>query len=206
MKRKNPYVGDARTKAARQQGYPARSVFKLEELNHKYHLLRRGMRVLDLGCAPGSWSMFCARKVGPSGLVLGIDIQECKVGSSSNMMLIKGDAFDQDASSVEQLTGGRCPPFELVISDMAPQTTGVRMADHAASMELCEAALRVAQETLAEGGSFVVKAFEGSDLKAFEMQVRSVFSKVKRHKPKGTRASSVELFVVGMGMGMGKRV
>ncbi len=199
MKRKNPYVGDPRTKAARQQGYPARSVFKLEELNRKFHLLRKGMRVLDLGCAPGSWSLFCARKVGLGGLVLGIDIQECGIASSGAMTLVQGDAFDQDAASLASLTEGRCPPFDLVISDMAPQTTGIRMADHAASMELCEAALQVARETLADGGSFVAKAFEGPDLKAFEMQVRGVFGKVKRHKPKGTRARSVEIFVVGMG-------
>ncbi|MDP7112629.1 MAG: RlmE family RNA methyltransferase [Myxococcota bacterium] len=199
MGRGNPYVGDARTKEARKRGYPARSVFKLEELDRRFRLLRRGATVLDLGCAPGSWSLFASRRVGPGGTVLGIDLQVCRIGGPAQLRLVQGDGTALDGERLAAWTAGRCPPFDLLLSDMAPQTIGIRAADHAASVELCEGALAVARTWLRPGGAMAVKAFEGPELKRFELEMRTSFGSVKRLKPKGTRARSVELFLVGLG-------
>lgn len=199
MKRhkKNPYVGDARSKQARERGYPARSVFKLEEIDRRLHLLRRGMTVLDLGCAPGSWALYAARRVGRDGLVLGIDLQACELDARPPLIVVQGDATELGEDGLRAHTAGRCPPFDVALSDMAPRTTGVRAADHAASMELCDTALALALDTLRPGGAFVAKAFEGPDLQDLERRVREGFGKVRRIKPRGTRARSVEIFLVG---------
>lgn len=196
---RNPYVGDARSREARKKGYPARSVFKLEEIDRRVKVLRPGQAVLDLGCAPGSWSLYAAQRVGRRGLVLGLDLQACEVAAPAQLTLVQADAWDVDEAQLRDLTEGRCPPFDAVISDMAPRTTGIKSADHAASMDLCERALEVTRAVLAPGGSFVVKAFEGADLKAFENAVREQFDRVKRIKPRGTRSRSVEVFLVAQG-------
>jgi len=199
MMGRNPYVNDPRTREAKRRGFPARSVFKLEEIDRRCRILERGQRVLDLGCAPGSWSLFAARKVGRKGFVLGVDLQACDVSPSPNLVLVEGDATELRAPDISRLTDGRCPPFDVVLSDMAPRTTGVRVADHAASIELCETAFAVAVEHLAPGGTLVVKAFDGPDLGAFEDPLRKGFGKVRRIRPKGTRSRSVEVFVVATG-------
>ena len=196
--RKNPYVGDPRSRQARDEGYPARSVYKLEEIDRRLKLIKKGMTVLDLGCAPGSWAIYASRRVGRDGLVLGIDLQACDVGARPQLVMVEGDATEIGEEVLREHCGDRCPPFDLVLSDMAPSTTGVRAADHAASMELCETALTLAEQYARPGGHFVAKAFEGPDLKAFEGRVREVFGKVKRIKPKGTRARSVEIFLIGL--------
>ena len=194
---RNPYVGDGRTREARKRGYPARSVFKLQEIDRRFHLLKRGRTVLDLGCAPGSWSMFAAERVGPGGCVVGIDLQPCRISGGPGLHLVQGDACELDQARLAEISGGRCPPFDLVLSDMAPKTTGIRSADHLASMDLCRAALEAALTWLRPGGAMALKAFEGPELKAFEGELREAFGAVKRLKPKGTRARSVELFLVG---------
>jgi len=196
---RSPYVNDARTREARKRGYPARSVFKLEEIDRRFRVLRPGQRVLDLGCAPGSWSLFAARKAGRKGLVVGIDLQACELPPRPGLVLLEGDAFDLDGDRLSEVTAGRCPPFDVVLSDMAPRTTGIRSADHAASIDLCDRALALASEALVNGGAMVVKVFEGPELKAFEARVRAVFDDLRRLKPKGTRSRSVEVFVVARG-------
>ncbi len=196
---RNPYVGDARSRQARHQGYPARSVFKLEEIDRRFRLLRRGARVLDLGCAPGSWSIHASRRVGRDGLVLGVDLQEAGPSTSPQLIVARADASSLDEAAIREMTGGRCPPFDLVLSDMAPSTTGVRLADHTASMELCAMAHGLAREVLRPGGAMVLKAFEGPDLRALEDAIRPGFDALKRVKPRGTRARSVEIFLVARG-------
>ena len=196
---RNPYVGDARSKEAQKKGYPARSVFKLEEIDRRFKVLRPGQTVLDLGCAPGSWSLFASKRVQGKGLVLGLDLQDCEVAGPGWMRLVRADAWDADEDQLRELTGGRCPPFDVVLSDMAPRTTGIKSADHAASIDLCARAAEVAAAFLVPGGSFVVKAFEGPDLKAFETGLRAGYETVKRLKPKGTRSRSVEVFLVARG-------
>lgn len=182
------------TRRAKQTGFRARSVFKLEEIDRRTRLFRSGQRVLDLGCSPGSWSQYAAKKVGKRGQVVGIDLKAVQpIGD--NVRLIRGDAFE---TPPEELQGGG-RPFDVVISDMAPATSGNRFTDHMRSIELCQRALTVAESVLRPGGHFVCKIFEGEEVNPFVEALGAQFGQVRRIKPKSTRSESVELFVVGLG-------
>lgn len=184
-------------KRAKQENYPARSVYKLQEIEKKFCIFRRGQKVLDLGAAPGSWSLYAAKKVGLEGHVLGVDLQSTETEFPSNVEFFHGDAFETEgpfASRREELA-----PFDLIISDMAPKTTGVKFADQARSLELCELARDVALLALKPGGHFVAKIFEGPDAKPYSDSLRPFFDKVKTFKPKSSRAESKEMFVLGLG-------
>ena len=188
MRQKNPYKKPDRfTVAAKKAGFPARSVFKLEEIDRRVRIFRPGMRVLDLGAAPGSWALFAAQRVGGKGRVLAIDLQRITVAMPANVEVRQGDAF-----AFEE--GG---PFDVVLSDMAPSTTGVRFTDQSRSFDLFMRALEVAERTLAPGGTFVGKIFMGEDLPKARAKVRELFRKERLIRPEGTRASSYEVFVVG---------
>src|SRR6187549_1936592 len=132
---------DARTKAAKAQGFPARSVFKLEEIDRRVKLLRAGQKVLDLGAAPGSWSLFASQKVGPSGRVLAIDLSEIIQRFPPHVTVVQGDAFDV----TNELLAAH-GPYDIVLSDMAPRTSGVKFQDQAQSFELFVRALEVAKQ------------------------------------------------------------
>lgn len=196
---RNPYVGDRFTRKAKEAGYAARSVFKLKEIAERNGLLRPGDRVLDLGCAPGSWTQFAAQRVGPRGVVVGIDLQEVNVPLPPHAHVLKGDAFELDAARLAAVTADRAPPFEGVLSDMAPRTTGVRSADQAASAALAEHAFEVATQVLAPGGYLVVKVFEGPDVQPLRERMRGAFRKVTTVRPEATRQRSYEVFLVGIG-------
>ncbi|SKA74076.1 23S rRNA (uridine2552-2'-O)-methyltransferase [Paucidesulfovibrio gracilis DSM 16080] len=184
-------------KRAKQENYPARSVYKLQEIEKRFNIFRSGQRVLDLGAAPGSWSLFAARKVGGKGHVLGVDLQTTETEFPDNVEFFHGDAFEQDGPFADRRA--ELAPFDLVISDMAPKTTGVKFADQARSLELCELARDVLPGVLVTGGHFVAKIFEGPDVKAYTDSLRPLFEKVKTFKPKSSRAESKEMFVVGLG-------
>ena len=193
-KPKNPYKRpDAYTKAAKAQGYPARSVFKLEEIDRRVRLLRQGQRVLDLGAAPGSWSMYAAQKIGGAGKLLAIDLTEITVPLGDNARFIRGDAL-----SLENEALALFAPYDVVLSDMAPSTTGSKLADQARSFELFMRALAVADALSAPGGSFVGKIFMSEDFVKARDGLRAVFSEVRTIKPEGTRANSVEVFLIGL--------
>jgi 23S rRNA (uridine2552-2'-O)-methyltransferase len=193
-KRPNPYKRpDAFTRAAKARGFPARSVFKLEEIDRRVRLLRAGQRVLDLGAAPGSWSMYASGKVGTRGSVLAIDLSEITAALGANVRVVQGDAL---ALGSELYT--ESGPFDVVLSDMAPATTGTREADHARSHELFMAALAIACEHLVAGGTFVGKIFMGGDFPKAKEAVRLAFEEVRVLRPEGTRTTSVEVFVVGL--------
>lgn len=179
---------------AQQTGYRARSVFKLEEIDRRARLFQGGQRVLDLGCSPGSWSQYAAKQVRRHGQVVGIDLKAVQP-IADNVQLIRGDAFE---TAPETLLGGG-PLFDIVMSDMAPATSGNRFTDHMRSVELCRRALTVANAVLKPGGHFVCKIFEGEEVNGFVDELRGQFGKIKRIKPKGTRSESVELFVVALG-------
>jgi len=183
--------GDHYTRRARDAGYAARSVYKLEEIQKKWKVLSRGQRVLDLGCAPGSWSRYARECVGAKGCVVGVDIQE--VGSFPGTFLCQ-DIYTIEPLALAQELGG-CA--DVLLSDMAPATMGDRFTDHVRQVQLAEQALRIARDTVCEGGAFVCKVFEGADAGAFIEEVRESFGAVKRLKPKATRGKSVEFFVVG---------
>lgn len=182
---------------AKRENYPARSVYKLKELDAKFKLFRQGMRVLDLGAAPGSWSLGAAEKVGPRGLVLGCDIQTTETAFPPQVTFMQEDVFDRSAAFEDRLR--EMGPFDVVMSDMAPRTTGTKFTDQARSLELACEALEVARLHLKPGGSFIVKIFMGPDIQEMLQPMRRAFKAVKSFKPKSSRAESKETFFVGMG-------
>src|SRR5512144_1878051 len=152
---KNPYKKpDQFTKAAKAQGFPARSVFKLEEIDRRVRLLKPGQRVLDLGAAPGSWSMYAAKKIGSKGHLLAVDLSEIRTALGPNVTVVRGDAL---SLSNEDL--GKFAPYDVVLSDMAPSTTGSKSADQWRSFELFDRAVDVAAALGGPGSSFVGKLF-----------------------------------------------
>ena len=152
---------------ARKENYPARSVFKLREIQQKTNLLKKGDRVLDLGCAPGSWLLQAAEYVGPGGFVLGIDLVELDVALPNHAIARVGDIFNVEP----ELTKTEAP-FHVILSDMAPLTTGQKNVDAARSMALCEMALWVAKSLLLPEGSFVCKIFQQGDFQQFITKVK----------------------------------
>jgi 23S rRNA (uridine2552-2'-O)-methyltransferase len=192
-KSKNLYQhADARTKAAKAQGYPARSVFKLEEIDRRVGLLRPGQRVLDLGAAPGSWSMYTAQKIGAGGKLLAVDLTAITHSLGVCATFRQGDAL-----SLANEDLALHAPYDVVLSDMAPSTTGSRMADQARSFELFMRALAVAEALGAPGGSFVGKLFMSEDFVKAREGLRALFAEVRTIKPEGTRSSSFEVFLIG---------
>ena len=193
--RKNPYAKPDRfTRAAKEAGFPARSVFKLEEIDRRVRLLRPGMRVLDLGAAPGSWSMYAARKIGPSGKLLAVDLEPLGATLPQNAVFVQGDALSLDNAALAEFA-----PYDVVLSDMAPRTTGSRITDQTRSFELFMRALAVAANLGARGSAFVGKIFMSDDLPAARVELRRLYGQERLLRPEGTRAVSMELFVVGMG-------
>jgi 23S rRNA (uridine2552-2'-O)-methyltransferase len=185
---------DAFFRRARREGFAARAVYKLEEIDKAVGLLRVGMRVLDLGCRPGSWLQYAVQRVGSHGAVVGIDRQPLPQPVPGTRVLV-GDLF---AVSDEELLGD-LGAFDVVLSDMAPDTTGIRSADQARSAALFEEALGRAERLLAPAGAFVGKIFQGPDLPALRKRMQERFSTVKPWKPEGSRAASPELYLVGKG-------
>jgi len=192
--RKNPYKRpDAFTKAAKAQGFPARSVFKLEEIDQRVRLFRHGQRVLDLGAAPGSWSMFAAQRIGPSGKLLAIDLSPLTTSLGPNAKVVQGDALSLSNEDLAAFA-----PYDVVLSDMAPATSGSRFADQARSFELVMRAVAVARELLAPGGAFVGKIFMSDEYVKARDALREIFEDVRTIRPEGTRANSTEVFLVGL--------
>jgi len=196
MPRKNPYAKpDRYTRAAKDAGYPARSVFKLEEIDRRTRLLRGGMRVLDLGAAPGSWAMYAAKKIGPSGKLLAVDLEPLGCALPPWASFVQGDAFTLDASTGEL---AQFAPYDVVLSDMAPRTTGNRVTDQTRSFELFMRALAVAATLGGPGSAFVGKIFMSDELPAARAELRKHYAHERLIRPQGTRAVSTELFVVGL--------
>ncbi len=192
--RRNPWE-DHYTRKARKDQYAARSVYKLQEIQKRVRLIRKGDRVLDLGCAPGSWIQYAAEVAGPDGRVLGIDLKPLNVTLPPQAEAVVGDVFDLDDSLRQMMA----PGFDVVMSDMAPSTTGHRATDAARSAVLCEAALQIAVDHLVEGGHFVCKIFQGSDFNAFADAVKTAFKSRKIYKPQSSRKASREIFIIGLG-------
>jgi 23S rRNA (uridine2552-2'-O)-methyltransferase len=183
---------DSFHRRARQQGFAARSVFKLEEIDQRHRLLAPGARVLDLGCRPGSWLQYAARVVGPKGALVGIDRAALDV-EIAGARIVVGDVFEVTAAALL----GELAAFDVVLSDMAPDTTGVRSVDQARSEALFERALEIAEATLAPGGHFLGKLFMGPDWQRLLARVRAGFAEAKTLKPAGSRKESIEQYVLG---------
>lgn len=185
---------DAFFKKARGAGFAARSVYKLEDIDRRVRLLRAGDRVLDLGCRPGSWMQYARQVVGPHGAVVGIDRDPLPQPIAGTRVLV-GDVF---AVTDSELLGG-LKAFDVVLSDMAPNTTGIRATDQARSANLVEEALARAERLLAPGGAFVAKIFQGPDLEAIRKRLAARFSEVRTVKPEGSRAQSIEIYLAAKG-------
>jgi 23S rRNA (uridine2552-2'-O)-methyltransferase len=183
-------------KKAKQENFAARSVFKLQEIDQKYKILRPGQTVLDLGASPGSWSQYASQKVGSSGRVLGVDLSPVNV-KLPNAVFIQADLRDLNLEDVFT-QHGFVPPFDLVLSDMAPKTTGIRLTDQARSFELCELALNIAKKFLKPNGAFVCKLFHSDDFTELRDLIKKDFQKFEAVKPDSTRKISKEIFLVGL--------
>jgi len=193
--RKNPYgKPDHFALAAKKAGFPARSVFKLEDIDRRMGLLRGGMHVLDLGAAPGSWAMYAARKIGQRGKLLALDLEPLATTLPPQAAFSQGDAFSLSNDDL-----ARFAPYDVVLSDMAPETIGSRVTDQTRSFELFMRALAVAAALGKKGGSFVGKIFMSQDLPSARAEVRRHYEGERLIRPQGTRAVSMEIFVVGSG-------
>jgi 23S rRNA (uridine2552-2'-O)-methyltransferase len=187
----DPYV-----KMAQQQGLRSRSAFKLLELQDKYRLIRPGMTVVDLGAAPGGWCQVAQPSVGPGGKVIALDILDME--PLPGVEFILGDFTEEEPLlRLEQALGGK--RADLVMSDMAPNMSGMAAVDQARAMYLAELALEFVKGHLKPGGDFVVKLFQGADFDDLVRQVRTLFSKVQVIKPKASRPRSKEVFLLARG-------
>jgi len=180
---------------AKQENYPARSVYKLKEMDKRFHILKPGMQVLDLGAAPGSWSLGAAEKIGKSGRVIAADIQNTLTVFPENVTFMQEDVFER-SPEFEALLANHAP-FDLVMSDMAPFTTGNKFTDQSRSYDLCVQALEVAKLYLKPGGNFIVKIFMGPDVQEYLVTLRRFFGKVQGFKPQSSRSESKEIFYLG---------
>lgn len=180
---------------AKAQGYRARSAYKLLEIAEKFRLLRPGEVVLDLGAAPGSWSQVAVARVGPTGQVVAVDL--VPIAPIPGVQTLVGDVRTEETLAAIQAALSR--PVDLVLSDLAPQATGIAVTDQARAIALAEAALAIARRTLRPGGAFVVKVFRGEDFDRYLATVRRFFKKVNVAIPEATRAESREAYVVARG-------
>jgi 23S rRNA (uridine2552-2'-O)-methyltransferase len=182
---------------AKRENYPARSVYKLKDMDKRFNLFRPGMRVLDLGAAPGSWSLAASERVGPKGLVIALDILPTDRPFPANVLFLQEDIFARTTALAELIQSGGA--FDLVLSDMAPSTTGHRATDQARSAALYAEALALAVSCLISGGGFVVKVFMGPEVRAYTQKLREAFERVRFFKPAGSRQESMETFAVALG-------
>lgn len=185
---------DHYSRQAKKENYPARSVYKLKEIQQKFTLIQKGDKVLDLGCSPGSWLLYAAQRVGENGQVVGIDLKPVTTQVPPHVRIYTGDILDMDEALSESVGSD----YNVVLSDMAPATTGIKEVDAARSLNLCEAALAIAQDRLLPGGNFVCKIFQGGDFKAFSDRVGKRFKKTKIFKPESCRKASKEIYIIGI--------
>ena len=183
------------TRKAREEKYPARSVYKLKEIDEKYKLIKKGDRVLDLGAAPGSWMIYVSRQIGENGEVVGVDISDLKISLAPNMIFVQKDVADL---KVEKFTEPK-KQFDLVLSDLAPKTTGMKSVDAINYLLLCDKALAIAKLVLKKGGSFVCKIFEGNMTEKFFKEIKKEFKFAKEFRPKAVLKGSKEIYMIGMG-------
>ena len=188
------HFDDQYVKKAQQQGLRSRAAFKLMELDEKYRLIRNGMRVVDLGSAPGSWTQVVQRTLGQSGQVIALDI--LPMDPLPGVCFIQGDfTEDEPLAMLEEALAGQ--NADLVLSDMAPNMSGMGAVDQPRAMYLAELALDFASRWLEPGGSFVVKVFHGEGFDDFVKETRSLFEQVRIRKPSASRPRSREVYILG---------
>jgi 23S rRNA (uridine2552-2'-O)-methyltransferase len=181
---------------AKKRGFRSRATFKLLQVAKQYGFVRRGDRVLDLGCAPGGWLQAAHQLVGGRGFILGVDLEAVAPLQFPNVVAIRGDITQEGlADYIKTVAPGI---FDVVISDLAPDLSGVWEVDHARQIELARCALRVARILLRPSGNMLVKVFQGSDLKEFQLEMKSSFNVLRIVKPPASRPESAELYFLGL--------
>ncbi|MDO8474500.1 MAG: RlmE family RNA methyltransferase [bacterium] len=178
------------TVKANREGYPARSVYKLKDIDEKYRFFKKGDRVLDLGAAPGSWMQYIATKVGEKGFVQGVDIKDVEIEMKPNMRFLKKDMRELTST---HFTRGK---YDAVVSDAAPFTSGVPSLDAGRSFELTSKAFEIACSILKPKGSFLTKLFDGEYTGDFHREIQKSFSSVKRYRPRAITKQSREIYII----------
>jgi len=179
-------------KKAKKQGYPARSVFKLKQINEKYKILKSKDRVLDLGCVPGSWLLYSFEIVGDRGFIVGVDEKDLNIELKHNMKFIKESVKELDVKRLKTEMG----KFDVIISDLAPSTTGISGVDTGRSLELSSLAFEIAKPLLKKKGNFVVKIFESHESNILFNEIKEHFDFAKRLKPYAIKKTSREIYIV----------
>jgi len=184
-------------KKSKEDGYPARSVYKLQEIQEKFRLIQKGNRVLDLGSSPGSWSLYILDLLSGSGGVTGVDLNlpEKTLLSRRGFRFIQGDFFLPEILARISDTG----PYDIVVSDAAPSTSGNRTSDTARSLELARQVLRICRSSLAAGGNTAVKIFQGGEEREILEEMKSHWKSARAFKPRASRRDSMEIYFVGCG-------
>ena len=190
------HFSDVFVKKAQKEGYRSRAIYKLIEIDEKDRLVKPGMTIIDLGAAPGGWSEYCVKKMGRNGTVIALDILPME--PIDGVTIIQGD-FREDAVFEELMAEIGENRADLVISDMAPNISGMGSVDMPRAYYLCELALDLARQVLKPGGGLLVKLFQGEGFEAYNKELKSSFSKVVMRKPKASRARSREIYALATG-------
>lgn len=192
---KHRQVQDAYFRRARAEGYAARSAYKLLEIQRRARLIRPGDRVLDLGCAPGSWLQVAQRLIGPGGVAVGVDREPVTIPLGPGVRTLVADVFDLQPQRLTEAAGGA---FDVVLSDMAPRTAG-GSTDHFRSIDLCRRVLEMLPALLRPGGHLAMKVFEGEQYPALLAEVRALFERARGLRPPASRSRSREIYIVALG-------
>jgi 23S rRNA (uridine2552-2'-O)-methyltransferase len=186
---------DHYARRARKEHWPARSVYKLQEIDQKFRIFQEGHRVLDLGCYPGSWSQYALKKVGPGGTVFGVDLKVPDRVSGPKFRFLQADVLVLNPEVLHQKTGNT----DVVMSDLAPRTTGIKEVDAARSMELVKKASDIACRLLFPGACFLCKVFEGEDFREFRAGISRLYTQVRVFRTGATRKGSREIYLIAQG-------
>jgi 23S rRNA (uridine2552-2'-O)-methyltransferase len=189
-------------KKAKEDGLRSRAAFKLMEMNQRFKLLKKGILAVDLGCSPGSWVQVAAKEIGPFGHVIGLDLENLPPFPEKNATFIHGDIREERTRQLLLAELGR--KVDIVLSDMAPNLSGIKFQDHYNSYELAEQAFQLCKLILREGGDFVVKIFPGEELETFKSNLKKAFAQIKTFIPDATRKTSTEIYLIAKGFKNGK--
>lgn len=181
---------------AKEEGKASRAFYKIEQIQQKFKILKKGDMVVDLGCAPGGWMEYISKFIGDGGRILGVDLLPVKIHIRPNMIFIQEDVTNP--AMIDKIIT-KIGKVDSVVSDMAPSTSGVKFRDSYLSYELAMGALEIAKEILKEGGYFVTKIFPGEEFDNFKKELQKYFSKVNQYRPEATRKTSTEVYLVGTG-------
>ncbi|MCL2705173.1 MAG: RlmE family RNA methyltransferase [Spirochaetaceae bacterium] len=195
-KKDNPHTNDYYAIKAKKEGYPARSVYKLMEIQQKFKIIDKSSGILDIGAAPGSWSLYVLKEL-KGGFLVSVDIVPMEINyKGSNFIFLQGDAFAEETLAKIKEKG----PYKTILSDAAPSTTGNRTVDTERSLQLVESVIALAENMLCQGGNLVIKIFQGGGEKKIMEQMKKMFKNVKTFKPDAVRKISFETYLIGTGM------